>query len=127
MQDPCVRDVLGTVKTIERAQPELFHTVLQGYVDSMAKATAGFLEKAEKREIEFWPLIKVVRVYTKATALSTGTVVVDLPGVHDSNKARATIAEDYLKQCSGEFQGHVSIFRADIRRSLDRQPHQPRC
>jgi hypothetical protein len=70
----------------------------------MEKTTASFLEKAEKREIEFWLLIKVVRIYTKAMALSMGTVVVDLPGVHDSNRARATIAEDYIKQCAGEFQ-----------------------
>ncbi|KAF1970216.1 hypothetical protein BU23DRAFT_601136 [Bimuria novae-zelandiae CBS 107.79] len=34
-------------------------------------------------------------------ALSTGAVVVDLPGVHDSNAARAAVAERYLKQCSG--------------------------
>jgi hypothetical protein len=42
--------------------------------------------------MEFWPLIKVVRIYTKAEALSTGAVIVDLPGVHDSNAARAAVA-----------------------------------
>jgi hypothetical protein len=31
--------------------------------------------------MEFWPLIKVVRVFTKASALETGAVLVDLPGV----------------------------------------------
>lgn len=31
--------------------------------------------------MEFWPLIKVVRIYTKADALITGAVIVDLPGV----------------------------------------------
>lgn len=51
--------------------------------------------------MEFWPLIKVVRIYTKAEALSTGAVIVDLPGVHDSNAARAAVAAGYMKQCTG--------------------------
>ncbi|KAK5710822.1 hypothetical protein LTR15_012799 [Elasticomyces elasticus] len=54
-----------------------------------------------KREFEFWPLIKVVKILTKAEALSTGAVIVDLPGVHDSNAARAAVAESYMKQCTG--------------------------
>lgn len=46
-------------------------------------------------------VIKVVKLYTKADALSTGAVIVDLPGVHDSNAARAAVAEGYMKQCTG--------------------------
>lgn len=53
--------------------------------------------------MEFWPLIKVVRIYTKAEALSTGAVIVDLPGVHDSNAARAAVAQGSLKQCTGMY------------------------
>ncbi|RMZ67743.1 tat pathway signal sequence [Pyrenophora seminiperda CCB06] len=49
----------------------------------------------------YWPLIKVVRIYTKSPALSTGAVIVDLPGVHDSNAARAAVAQGYLKHCTG--------------------------
>lgn len=37
----------------------------------------------------------------KAPALSTGAVIVDLPGVHDQNAARAAVAESYMKQCTG--------------------------
>ena len=37
----------------------------------------------------------------KAPALSTGAVIVDLPGVHDSNAARAAVADGYMKQCTG--------------------------
>jgi len=32
--------------------------------------------------------------------LKTGAVIVDLPGTHDSNAARAAVAEGYLRQCS---------------------------
>jgi hypothetical protein len=53
------------------------------------------------REMEFWPLIRVVRLYVKAAALATGAVIVDLPGVHDSNQARAAVAQNYMKACTG--------------------------
>lgn len=45
-------------------------------------------------------MIKVVKVYVKAPALSTGAVIVDLSGVHDSNAARAAVAQGYMKQCT---------------------------
>ena len=51
--------------------------------------------------MEFWPLIKVVKIYTKSDALSTGAMVVDLPGVHDSNAARSAVAQNYMKSCTG--------------------------
>lgn len=50
---------------------------------------------------QVWPLIRVVRLYTKAPVLSTGVSIVDLPGVQDSNAARANIAASYLRKCSG--------------------------
>lgn len=34
--------------------------------------------------MEFWPLIRVVRIYVKSPALATGAVIADLPGVHDA-------------------------------------------
>lgn len=30
----------------------------------------------------------------------SGAVIVDLPGVHDSNAARAAVAAGYMKQCT---------------------------
>ncbi|KAH7364551.1 putative GTPase SLIP-GC [Rhexocercosporidium sp. MPI-PUGE-AT-0058] len=109
MKEDCVRNVLGTTKKIEKAQPENFYRALQCYVDSKEKSTdekskkKDKNEKGEKKQMEFWPLIKVVRIYTKAEALSTGAVIVDLPGVHDSNAARAAVAQGYMKQCTGLF------------------------
>jgi hypothetical protein len=107
MQETGVREVLGTVKTVERRQPDLFYTELQQYVDSREKTTGDSTKK-----MEFWPLIKVVRIRTKADALSTGAVIVDLPGMHDSNPVRARVAEDYMQHCTGESQLHVSILRS---------------
>lgn len=63
--------------------------------------------------MEFWPLIKVVRIYTKADALSTGAVIVDLPGVHDSNAARAAVAAGYMKSCTGKCYTTLSVLQAN--------------
>ncbi|KAI9053759.1 hypothetical protein LZ554_002710 [Drepanopeziza brunnea f. sp. 'monogermtubi'] len=103
LSEPEVRKVLGTTKKIENSKPEFFYKALQSYVDSKEKSTEGEKKKGEKKQMEFWPLIKVVRIYTKADALSTGAVIVDLPGVHDSNAARAAVAQGYMKQCTGLF------------------------
>lgn len=47
----------------------------------------------------FWPLIRQVQVKCNAAALSTGAILVDLPGVADANAARNNIAKDYMKKC----------------------------
>lgn len=118
MVDHSVRNVLGTTRYIKDRYCDTFYKSLQHYVDSKEKPeqksdsddeddeerTKGDNEKKKKkrkREQEFWPLIKVVRLYVKADALSTGAVLVDLPGVTDSNAARAAVAEGYMKQCTG--------------------------
>ncbi|KAK4947818.1 hypothetical protein LTR10_013326 [Elasticomyces elasticus] len=95
---------LGTTRTIEADDAMVFHKKLQQYVDSKEKG--GVKEKGEKEkkkpgEMEFWPLIRVVRLHVKSPALATGAVIVDLPGVHDSNQARAAVAQGHMKQCTG--------------------------
>jgi len=88
-----VRQVLGTVRKVRATTAASLYRQLQEYVDSKEKNT-------EKR-MEYWPLIKVVRIYTKAAALATGACLVDLPGVQDSNAARAAVAANYMKACTG--------------------------
>lgn len=100
MRHPPVRDVLGTTKKISHRHSETFYQRLQHYVDSKEK-NGDKGEKGAKQAMEFWPLIKVVKIYTKSDALSTGAIIVDLPGVHDSNAARAAVAQNYIKQCTG--------------------------
>ncbi|KAK4033768.1 hypothetical protein C8A01DRAFT_19341 [Parachaetomium inaequale] len=88
-----VRQVLGTVKKLRATTAASLYRQLQEYVDSKEKNT--------ERRMEYWPLIKVVRIYTKAAALATGACLVDLPGVQDSNAARAAVAANYMKACTG--------------------------
>ncbi|KAJ3579022.1 hypothetical protein NPX13_g1542 [Xylaria arbuscula] len=88
VDDPTIKALLGMTKTIcKRTANELF-------------VVAGEEGEDHLRRIELWPLIKVVRVYTKADVLSTGAVIVDLPGVKDSNAARAAVAGKYIKKCN---------------------------
>jgi GTPase SAR1 family protein len=101
-----VKKVLGKIIKINESNPAVFYRRLQNFVDSKEKGTEKLDKNGNKitnpkREFECWPLIKVVRIYVKADALSTGAVIVDLPGVHDSNAARAAVAEGYMKQTSG--------------------------
>lgn len=103
LNDNSVRNILGTTKKINESTCPPFYRKLQQYVDSKEKATGKKSKKDNTggAEMEYWPLIKVVKIYTKSPALSTGAVIVDLPGVHDSNAARAAVAQGYMKQCTG--------------------------
>ncbi|KLO11959.1 hypothetical protein SCHPADRAFT_876105 [Schizopora paradoxa] len=44
-----------------------------------------------------WPLVRRMRIFCNAPALSTGIVLVDLPGNNDANAARSAIAESHMK------------------------------
>lgn len=111
MREPAVRNVLGTTKSVKQARSDTFYRILQTYVDSKEKATD---DKKQKKEMEYWPLIKVVKIFTKADALSTGAVIVDLPGVHDSNAARSAVAQNYMKTCTGTSTHLSSIVETDV-------------
>ncbi|KAK0627656.1 hypothetical protein B0T14DRAFT_563438 [Immersiella caudata] len=93
VSEPAVQRVLGSTKTLRATMPGSLYIQLQEYVDSKEKNT--------EKTMEYWPLIKVVRILTKAKALATGACLVDLPGVQDSNTARAAVAANYQKACTG--------------------------
>ncbi|KAK1836798.1 nuclear GTPase SLIP-GC [Podospora conica] len=92
VDEPSVRKFLGSTKTLKATEAESLYTQLQTFVDSK--------EKNNEKTMEFWPLIKVVKIYVKAAALASGACIVDLPGTQDSNAARAAVAEAYMKTCT---------------------------
>ncbi|KAK4204426.1 hypothetical protein QBC40DRAFT_332466 [Triangularia verruculosa] len=98
VDDDSVKDLLGSVTTIADPSSTDFVNRLRGFVDSKEK-TRG--KKRESEKIEYWPLIKVVRIYVAAEILRSGLVLVDLPGVQDSNAARSAVASKYVEQCTG--------------------------
>ncbi|KAK7470729.1 hypothetical protein VKT23_002151 [Stygiomarasmius scandens] len=125
--DPRVSQMLGTTKNIVAQNSKVFGEEIAKYIDS--KETRGKKDKKDKkkkkkrekdddRSLEekahvaagksrktdpnaptFWPLIRQVNVRCKSACLSTGAVLVDLPGVADANAARAGIAKNYMKKC----------------------------
>lgn len=99
-----VSSLLGSKIPITEHDPARFYSRLQHYVDSKEKATGDKKEKRKDRrdsDREVWPLIRKVKIFVKSAALSTGAVIVDLPGVHDANAARAAVAQNYMKKCTG--------------------------
>ncbi|KZT24461.1 hypothetical protein NEOLEDRAFT_1134832 [Neolentinus lepideus HHB14362 ss-1] len=68
----------------------------------MLRGESGKKKEKEKESGDsaaFWPIIRQVRVRCSSAALSTGAILVDLPGVADANAARNNIAKDYMKKC----------------------------
>lgn len=73
-----VREVLGTVKRISATTAADLYNNVQQYIDSRETRVGS------GGAMQYWPLIKSVHIYCKAPALSTGAVIVDLPGSQDS-------------------------------------------
>ena len=123
-RDPKISARLGTTKHICMKDSKAFATAISKYIDSKAqkrgqrkgenktdksskndkqKAKDGKKTKESKQNQDsgpaLWPLIRQVIVKCKSTALSTGAILVDLPGVADANAARNNICKDYMKKC----------------------------
>eukprot|EP00536_Pseudo-nitzschia_multiseries_P011811 jgi/Psemu1/289916/fgenesh1_pg.422_\ len=56
--------------------------------------------KGNGHEAQTWPLIRCVSLQGPWNVLSSGGVLVDLPGVRDANAARARVSERYLQHCN---------------------------
>ena len=118
-----VCDVLGQTVVVESDDPKAFARDLAVYIDSKGKrpkTSAPVNDKSKGKApmqtifdnkpttttttaTNHWPLVRVIRIYTKAPALSTGATLVDLPGIFDSNAARIAVAEEYMKKCSAHW------------------------
>ena len=99
--------MLGKTRNIDDSDPLRFYNRIQKFVNSQERSLTeeekdmDEIKLSTESAMELWPLIKVVRLYIKSPVLSTGAVIVDLPGVHDSNTARAAVADRYMEQTTG--------------------------
>ncbi|KAG6820967.1 hypothetical protein H0H93_009203, partial [Arthromyces matolae] len=84
---PFLSDCLDAVKPIILAKGDELKIALHSWVGDKGR----------------WPLIKKVNVRIHSEILSTGTILVDLPGSGDSNAARAAVAEEYRKSVDHYF------------------------
>jgi hypothetical protein len=122
-RDPTISVRLGTTKHICTKDSKSFATEISKFIDSKdqkrdqkkGKKTKDMKDKKNKKDKDgktkkdskethddgpaLWPLIRQVVVKCKSAALSTGAVLVDLPGVADANAARSNICKDYMKKC----------------------------
>ncbi|RAL00728.1 uncharacterized protein BO80DRAFT_465201 [Aspergillus ibericus CBS 121593] len=96
-----VCELLDTTMHFEEDDPNIFAEKFETGPDEQAHSTDGL--DLTDHGIGLWPLVRVVRIYTKAAALKTGAILVDLPGVFDSNAARVAVANDYMKRCSSHW------------------------
>lgn len=76
IKESAVCSVLGSVKILKETTSHSLCNGLQHYFDSQKKQGIA-------TSIEYWPLIRVVRIYCKSPVLGTGAVLVDLPGLQN--------------------------------------------
>lgn len=107
---PALRERLGGKVVLGEDDAKLFSKKLRAYIDSRAKGKkkkkpSGEGEEAATTADEggIWPLIRVVRVFLKSAVLATGAVLVDLPGVYDSNAGRTAVSLEYKKRCAAHW------------------------
>ncbi|XP_069077153.1 nuclear GTPase SLIP-GC isoform X2 [Pleurodeles waltl] len=99
---------LGRTEYVSADTAEKFSKKIQKYIDSCPDDMCYW------KGGQLWPIVKCVKIYVpNAEVLKTGAVLVDLPGVRDSNAARDCIAREYLKKC------HAVWVVAQITRAVD--------
>ena len=82
------------VKNLQAENAELLSTLLQPYIASPVGPVGGATE-----QFTYWPLVSRVEIFAPIQLLSTGLVLIDLPGSGDVNAARNRVADDYIQQC----------------------------
>lgn len=70
MRHPNVHGVLGMTQTFKAQKAEELREMIQCYIDST--------DKDDVDAVAYWPLVKAVRIFTKAEALSNGVTIADL-------------------------------------------------
>ncbi|XP_062987457.1 collagen alpha-1(I) chain-like [Elgaria multicarinata webbii] len=84
-----VTQYLGTVQHVAADTATDFRTNIERFINSRTD------NLREMKGGEFWPVVKCVRIrIAKAEVLKTGAVLVDLPGIRDSNAARDKVAKE---------------------------------
>ncbi|KII94798.1 hypothetical protein PLICRDRAFT_86263 [Plicaturopsis crispa FD-325 SS-3] len=117
-RDPKIARILGATKNIVAKDSKTFALEIGKYIDSKDQKRGDKKDKDKKKHKDkdarqpknnhnndersqsaLWPLIRQVSVRCPSPCLSTGVILVDLPGVADANAARNSIAKDYMKKC----------------------------
>ena len=95
----CTLDTFPTLPHVDIA------SLLDGSSEVHAESVAEFNDKMDRflkpnqgeNSAQLWPLITLVQMQCNSPVLANGVVLVDLPGVADSNTARGNVALNYIK------------------------------
>ncbi|KZW02749.1 hypothetical protein EXIGLDRAFT_372054 [Exidia glandulosa HHB12029] len=99
-----VRKKLETTVTLESPLSSKF-------LDELSNALRLKRTPSDEYPLDLWPLVSRVVVHTCTPVLGNGVVLVDLPGVQDSNTARAAIYKRYIRDSN-----HVCVV-ANVKRA----------
>ncbi|KAF8193876.1 hypothetical protein K438DRAFT_826817 [Mycena galopus ATCC 62051] len=107
-KDPNIERILGETEKIVAKDSKAFGKEIAKYIDSEDQRRGNDKDKKDKDKNKnkdknapaLWPLIRQVSVKCHAAALSTGAILVDLPGTGDANAARNSIAKAYMKKAN---------------------------
>ncbi|CDO69419.1 hypothetical protein BN946_scf184791.g14 [Trametes cinnabarina] len=103
-----ITSLLGTTEHVSAPDSKTFAKALNKYIDAKGQTQHATkkptkdknkMGEAGDNPSAYWPLIRQVCIWCNSQALSTGAILVDLPGVADANAARNAIAENYMGKC----------------------------
>jgi len=89
IEEPEVSQFLTSGLQFEAETAEELHQKIEGYI--------GSNQTHNNDVMQYWPLVSKVCIYTRAPVLATGCVLIDLPGIADSNVARVAVARRHLE------------------------------
>ena len=72
--------MLGRTEIVIAKDSTEFREKIARYIDSVSKDDLVVDGEEENTRLAYWPLIREVHVFCRSKALSTGAVLVDLPG-----------------------------------------------
>ncbi|KAJ8086529.1 hypothetical protein PM082_005352 [Marasmius tenuissimus] len=107
---PDVSSVVGSTQKVIAENAESFSHIMLRYINSQRSSDSTCGEAAE---VSYWPIIRVVKIRCNSPCLATGAVLVDLPGVGDTNVARSNVCSSYMKNA------HYIWVVAPITRAVD--------
>lgn len=92
LDDPCVRNRLGSCLELNSATHEDFRDRVRPYLDANGR------EDENEAEHRLLPLINSVKLFVVSELLKDGIVLVDMPGNNDVSAARCAIADNYQQK-----------------------------
>lgn len=87
-----IHQLFGTKVHVTGATPEEFLAAIGQYATGSPKYENG------QAPPSLWPIVSEIVISHRSNALSTGAVLVDLPGVADSNAARNEVCKRFIQK-----------------------------